>query len=60
MVCVYFVLVFVDDLLDDSSSFIYGQSPMAGNVPIYAMVTMCGSTNFRNQPENGIFLFHNC
>lgn len=41
-----------DDLLADPSSFIYGQSPNRGNVPIYAMVTMCNSTVL-NTEEDG-------
>lgn len=47
------VFLLSDDLLHDSSSFIYGQSPITGNVPIYAMVTMCGSTQFNNDELNG-------
>lgn len=43
----------LDDLLDDTSSFIYGQSPSTGNVPIYAMVNMCNANIFKNEPENG-------
>lgn len=45
--CLLFFLFFffyLDDLLADPTSFIYGQRPNAENVPIYAMVTMCNST----------------
>lgn len=54
-------LFFSDDLLADQSSFIYGQSPSVGNVPIYAMVTLCNSQPIENEPEgkidsNGIYI----
>lgn len=44
-------MMFPDDLLADSSSFIYGQSPSTGSVPIYAMVKLCNSTNFEDQQQ---------
>lgn len=40
--------VFSDNLLEKPSSFLYGQSPMAGQVPIYAMITMCDSAAAKN------------
>lgn len=47
-----------DDLLVDSSSFIYGQSPSTGSVPIYAKVNLCNSPIFEDQQqENGTFLY---
>lgn len=52
---IFFILFFSDDLLADTSSFIYGQSPSTGSVPIYAMVNMCNSSIFEDQQqmENG-------
>lgn len=47
-ICLY---IFSDDLLANPGSFIYGQSPSSGNVPIYAMVTMCNLTVQNNDPE---------
>lgn len=44
-------MMFSDDLLTDSSSFIYGQSPSTGSVPIYAMVKLCNSTIFEDQQQ---------
>lgn len=38
-----------DDLLADPTSFIYGQSPSAGNIPIYAKVTVCNPIEFDNE-----------
>ncbi|XP_031622573.1 uncharacterized protein LOC116340290 [Contarinia nasturtii] len=42
----------IDDLLTDQTSFIYGQSPSTGNVPIYAMVTLCNSQPLENEPDD--------
>lgn len=46
-----FLFNFPDDLLTDSNSFIYGQSPSTGNVPIYAMVTICDSLPVENEQD---------
>lgn len=64
----FFFLIISDDLLADQTSFIYGQSPSTGNIPIYAKVTICNSAEFDNELEgkdaksiyskrNWIFLF---
>lgn len=47
----FFIFISSDDLLADPSSFIYGQSPGTGNVPIYAMVTICNSLPLDNELE---------
>lgn len=44
-------LTFSDDLLADPTSFIYGQSPGTGNIPIYAKVTICNSIEFDSDLE---------
>lgn len=36
-----FTVSLIDNLLDQTSSFVYGQSPTNGPVPIYAMISTC-------------------
>lgn len=36
--------VATDDLLQDNSSFLYGQNPKTAQIPIYAMISLCDST----------------
>lgn len=43
----------VDALLEDSASFLYGQDPNRGNVPVYAVVNMCDSSSADKLSENG-------
>lgn len=46
-----------DSLMENKSSFIYGENP--SSVPIYAVVSMCSSDkdfNFKN--GNAFFLFY--
>lgn len=43
-----------DDLLDDPTSFIHGQSPSTGNVPIYAMVSMCNATIIGHNADGNV------
>lgn len=50
---------FIDDLLKESSSFVYGQNPSKGPVPVYAMISMCDptTTEFNVAQQNGTNLF---
>lgn len=45
-------MTYIDNLLGESTSFVYGQNPNTANVPIYAMISMCGSTEMPAQ-QNG-------
>lgn len=50
---------YLDDLLKESSSFVYGQNPSKVPVPVYAMISMCDPTTEINvAQQNGENIRH--